>query len=118
MRKVSVAIVALALVIVVTGCATLPMESRLDKPVSMTKMTTAPGKHFAVEKRAFWVIGGLAPLSIPEVDEVIGREVSGHAGVQNLKITTEFTAIDILINALTGGIIYARTITIEGEVYD
>jgi len=35
-------IVAFALVIGVIGCATLPLESRLGKPVSMTEMTDSP----------------------------------------------------------------------------
>lgn len=118
MRKIAVSIVVLALVIVFAGCATLPMRSRLDKPVSMTQMTNAHGKYFSEEKQAFWLFWGLAPLIIPEIDDVIGPEVSGHRGVQNLKITTQYTPIDFIINALTSGILYPRTITIEGEVYD
>ena len=118
MRKVIAAIVALTLVVVVTGCATLPMESKLEKPVSMTKTPDKQGKDFTVTTRVFWLIGGLAPLIVPELDQLIGPEVADHAGVQNLKITTQYDFIDVLINAFTGGIIYARTVTIEGQVYD
>jgi hypothetical protein len=67
------------------------MESKLNKPVSMTKMTNTNGKYFAEQKQAFWLFWGLAPLIIPKVDEVVGAEVAGHTGVQNLKITTEYT---------------------------
>ena len=117
MKKL-VPIAVLVLVIVAAGCAKLPMESRLDKPVSMTEMTDTHGKYFAVEKQAFWLFWGLTPLVMPEVDEVVGAEVADHAGVQNLKITTEYTFIDYLISFFTTGFLHSRTVTIEGEVYD
>jgi len=118
MRKIAVPVVALAIVVVFASCAVLPMRSKLNKPVSMTQMKDGPGEHFSEEKQAFWLFWGLAPLIIPEIDEVVASEVSGHAGVQNLKITTQYTAIDMIINILTSGILHPRTITIEGEVYD
>ena len=117
MDKVLV-IITLTLVIGVVGCATLPMESNLEKTVSMTQMTDAQGKTFVVHKHAFWLLGGLFPLSLPEIDEVVGSVVADHDGVQNLKITTKFTFLDFLLSGLTGGIIYSRSVIIEGEVYD
>jgi len=121
MKKKVVIIITLTVVIGVVGCATLPMGSHLEKPVSMTQISDTAKvseNKFVIEKRCFWVVGGIAPLSVPEVDELIGSKVADHAGVQNLKITTEYDFIDIIIRVATGGIIYSRTITIEGEVYD
>jgi len=113
-----VTIVAITLVIWVVGCAKLPLESNLEKPVSMTQMTDAPGKNFVVHKHAFWLFGGLIPLSLPEIDEVVGGRVADHAGVQNLKITTKFSLLDLFLGGITSGVIYSRSVIIEGETYD
>jgi hypothetical protein len=113
-----VTIVAFALVIGVIGCATLPIESNLEKPVSMTEMTDLPNERFVVQKQAFWLFWGLIPVLMPEVDEVVGRVAADHAGVQNLKITTELSFINLLLLAITDGVIYSQSVIIEGEVYD
>jgi len=118
MKRTAISIVVLGFFIVFAGCATLPLESRLDKPVSMTGMSDITVKSFAVEKQAFWLFWGLTPLIVPKVDEVVGVEASSHAGVQNLKITTEYTFLDYVISWFTGGFLHSRTVTIEGEVYD
>ena len=118
MRKVVVSIVALALVIVVTGCATLPMESNVGKPVSMTDMKGTPAQTFESESKAIWLFWGLVPLSVPTVDEVVGPAVADHAGVQNLKITSQADALDVIAWILTNGILNMRTVTVEGQAYD
>ena len=118
MRKVSVVIVALALVVVIAGCATIPMESNLGKPVSMTDMKGTSGQAFASTSKAIWLFWGLVPLSVPTVDQVVEPAAAGHAGVENLKITTEDDALDVIAWMLTEGILTMRTVTIEGQVYD
>ena len=73
----------------------------MEKPVSMTQISDTANvseNKFVIEKRCYWVVGGIAPLSVPEVDELIGSKVANHAGVQNLKITTEYDVIDIITN--------------------
>jgi hypothetical protein len=118
MRKVLVAIVTLTLVVVVTGCATIPMESNLAKPVSMTDMKGATAQTFMSKGRAIWLFWGLMPISVPTVDGVVGPAVADHAGVQNLKITTEADGLDVFAWILTNGILTMRTVTIEGQAYD
>ena len=118
MRKAAVSTIVLALVILVAGCATLPMESNLEKPVSMTDMKGTTAQTFASKSKAIWLFWGLMPLSLPTVDEVVGPAVADHAGVQNLKITTETDFIDWLATQLTGRILIMRTVTIEGQAYD
>lgn len=120
MRKVLLAITTLAVIIAVAGCATLPMESNLKKPVSMTTIENNPTrtKEFFAEGRAIWLFWGLIDLSLPAFDEVIGPEIADHAGVQNLKITTQSTFIDVVVTGLTDGIVTMRTVTIEGQAYE
>lgn len=118
MRKSVTMAVALALVIGIFGCATIPMESNLEKPVSMTNMKGTPAQTFESESKAIWLFWGLVPLSVPTIDQVAGPEAADHAGVQNLKITTEDDALDVIVWILTNGILTMRTITIEGQTYD
>ena len=118
MGKAVVSAVTLALAILVAGCATLPMESNLEKPVSMTRVTDEQGEEFAEDMKALWLFWGAMPLVLPTVDEVAGPQVADHTGVQNLKVTTFSGPLDVIVTLLTDGILTMRTVTIEGEVYD
>ena len=118
MRKVLIPIVALAFAIAFIGCSTLPFESNLGKPVSMTKIEDTPTTSFAQTTKALWLFWGLAPLSLPTVDQVAGPAVADHTGVQNLKITTKTEVLDFIVTTLANGIVTMRTVIIEGEVYD
>ena len=118
MRKIVSSTVVLAFIIIFAGCATLPLDSNLDKPVDMTDGKNAQVRTFVSNNKAVWIFWGLAPLSLPTVDGVVLPQVSGHAGVQNLKITTESGFVDHVVTILTQGILMMRTVRIEGEVYD
>jgi len=111
-------IFALVALLGIAGCATLPLDSALEKPVSMTDMKGDQVKTFLVQKQAIWLFWGAIPVSVPKVDEVVGTEAASHSGVQNLKVTTEYTFINFLLGAITQGAIYSQTVTIEGQVYD
>ncbi len=115
--KTLIILVTLLLVISFVGCATLPLESNLQKPVAMTQISNSRGNDFVVTKHALWLFWGLIPVSIPNVDEVIGPRVADYDGVQNLKITTEYGFFDFLLSAVTSGVIYSQTVTIQGRVY-
>ncbi len=117
MRKI-VSSVVVFMFIVVAGCATLPMESNIDKPVNMTKVKDEKASVFVSNQKALWLFWGAFPISLPTVDGVLAPQVSGHTGVQNLKVTTESGFLDLVVTALTQGILMMRTVTIQGEVYD
>ena len=111
-------------VLIVSGCATLRLEApALDKPISMsrkadTEKAHSTVRHFWEEKRAVWLLFGAIPVYVPEVDEIVAKEASGHDGVTNLSITTELGVLDIIITALTSGIVYTRSVLVEGDVVD
>ena len=110
--------VALALVVGFLGCATVSMESKLEKTVSLTSMGRDSIREFDVKERAIWLLWGLVPLSIPKVDDVVGPHVADRTGVQSLKVEPKLNIVDTLVTVLTLGIITSRTISISGEVYD
>jgi len=118
MKKIISSIIVLIFLIAFVGCATLPMESNMDKPVSMTKVKDEVARVFVSNNKALWLFWGAIPLSVPTVDGVLSTQIPGHAGVQNLKITTESGFIDLVVTILTDGILTMRSVTIQGEVYD
>jgi len=118
MRKTLVSVVALALVIIFTGCATLPVRSKLDKTVSLTNMRGSSVRDFNIKYRAVWLLWGVMPLNVPEIDAVIGSNVAEREGVQNLKVEPKFNIVDGLVTVLTLGIVTTKTISISGEVYN
>jgi hypothetical protein len=111
-------VVIFAFIVTFVGCATIPMESNMDKPVSMTEVKDETAKTFVSNNKALWLFWGIIPLSVPEIDNVLVPQVSGHDGVQNLKITTESGFIDLVVTILTQGILFMRTVRVQGEVYD
>ena len=75
MRKAVLSVVVLTFIIIFAGCATLPLESNLDKPVNMTGKN-AQVKTFVSNSKAIWIFWGLAPISLPTVDEVVMPKAS------------------------------------------
>lgn len=118
MRKAIVFIIALTLITGVIGCATLTMKSKVDKPVSMTNMRGTPVRNFERNEKAVWLLWGLIPVSIPEVDDVVAPHVADRVGVQNLKITTKYSFLDVVVTTLTQGMLTMRSVKVEGQVYD
>ena len=118
MRKTLTVVSVLTLIVVFAGCATLKMESDMDKTVSMTKVKNTAVKTFSTESRAIWLFWGAIPVSVPTVDGVIVQHVSGHSGVQNLKITTQYDILDLFVSSATSGLVNMRKVIIEGEVFD
>ena len=115
--KAFIIIIGILLIVSFVGCATLPLESNLQKPVAMTQISNSRGNDFVVTKHALWLFWGLISVSVPNVDEIIGPRVADYEGVQNLKITTQYGFVDFLLSAVTSGVIYSQTVTIQGKVY-
>ena len=118
-------LVLIGSIMLVAGCAAIRLEApALDKPVSMSRKADTEKahrtvRHFWEEKRAVWLLYGAIPIYVPEVDEIVAKESSGHDAVTNLAITTEFDIVDLLIIAITGGgIVHTRSVVVEGDVVE
>jgi hypothetical protein len=95
----------------------------LERPISMSKKADTEKDHervgtFFEEKRAVWLIFGAVPIYVPDVAEIVAKESEGHDAVTNLRIETEFDALDVLIGILTDGLVFTRTVIVEGDVVD
>ena len=118
MQRMVILVTIFLLVVGTFGCATIPLESKSEKLVSMTKVREDQVKDFVIQKQAYWIFWGLIPVTRPDVDDVIENQVDDHTGVQNLKVTAKHSLPNYIITLLTLSFIHSKTFIFEGEVYD
>ena len=117
MRKIAM-LIAFVFTISILGCATIPIESKSEKAVSLTGGRDVVVKDFVIQKQGFWIFWGIIPVTRPKIDNIIKDQAGDHAGVQNLKITVKHSLSDYILTLLTASFIYSKTFIIEGQVYD
>lgn len=66
--------------------------------------------------RAVYALWGLAKLKEPSLRKALAAQLAGGSGVADLKIKVRSRWSDVLITALTAGLIVPRAVTFEGVV--
>ena len=92
-RKLSVVLLIVGMLFVI-GCAT--HTHKVGNGAQGINMT---------EARQWYALWGLSPLNDVDTSTMAGTAT-------DYEIITEISVVDSMINALTGGIIYARTVTV------
>jgi hypothetical protein len=112
------AALALALACMLTGCAQTFDATTLGVPATLASAagTPAVGDRFQVSTRAVFGFWGIVTLKQPSLQKALAAQVSGGAGIADVKIRTRSRFADILFTALTLGILVPRTVTFEGVV--
>ena len=124
-NQVGTALVALALA--VSGCALTFDSTHLGVPVTMAEAAQAPdrsgpgqappaGTPFHVTKHPVYLFLGLIAVSRPNLEDVLAGQVGTGASVASLKIKVRSRWSDLLVTALTLGLIVPRSVTFEGVV--
>ena len=100
------------------GCAQQFDATTLGVPATMASPVgqVPEGDHFKVNQTAIYMILGLVPLSRPQLDKALARQLVGGKGVANLKITVKSRWFDLLVTGVTLGILVPRTVTYEGVI--
>jgi hypothetical protein len=90
----------------------------LGVPVTLASPAGQPpeGSRFSVTSRAVYVLWGLAKLKDPSLRKALAAQLAGGSGVADLKIKVRSRWSDILVTALTAGLIVPRAVTFEGVV--
>ncbi len=116
MRKALVLVLGTALL--TTSCYTLSYSnSTASKPISFTGEVKGQSTHFTEEKWIWYALWGLIPISDNDIVKSLIEPRTPGGAVQNLSITSQTGAQNVLANIFTCLIsICSRTITIEGEV--
>lgn len=127
MYRISVVLGILSL-FVLGSCATIALDSSTIREQEV-KMNAAGDREydviadFEVKDKAAWIIG-IVPVNKPAGDNhdylasIIQAEIdkAGGDAAINVKIKAQNTVGDILIQFVTLGIYYPRTVTVSGQI--
>ena len=108
----------LALALALCGCALTLDATHLGVPVSLAGSAQQPdsGTAFRVTKHATYLLAGLVSLSQPNLEDVLAAQVGSGARIANLKVKVRSRWGDLLVTALTLGLVVPRSVTFEGTV--
>ena len=114
--RVGPPLVALALTL--SGCALTFDATDLGVPTSLAEsaQTPAEGTAFRVTKHPVYLLWGLAGASRPNAEDVLAGQAGTGARIANLRIRVRSRWSDLLVTALTAGLIAPRSVTFEGVV--
>jgi hypothetical protein len=100
------------------ACATTFDARTLGVPVTLASPAGEPaeGSRFSVTSRAVYGLWGLALLKEPSLRKALAAQLTGGSGIADLRIKVRSRWSDVLITALTAGLIVPRAVTFEGVV--
>jgi hypothetical protein len=108
-----------ALALAASGCALSFDSTRLGVPVSMARGALAPadsGVAFSITKHPVYLLAGLVPVSQPNLEDVLAGQLGTGARIENLRIRVRSRWSDLLVTALTFGLVVPRSVTFDGVV--
>jgi hypothetical protein len=107
-----------ALAFALSGCGFTLDATHLGVPVSLASRAQQPdsGTAFRVTKHSVYMIAGLVSVAQPELEDVLGGQVATGARISNLRVKVRSRWSDLLVTALTVGLVVPRSVTIEGVV--
>lgn len=107
-----------ALIALLGGCAQTFDASRMGVPVTLATPVgqQVEGTRFRVTSRALYAFWGLARIKDASLRKALAAQLAGGTGIANLRIKVRSRWSDVLITALTAGLIVPRAVTYEGVV--
>jgi hypothetical protein len=108
----------LTLVASLAGCAETFDATTLGVPATLAVPAAEPveGSRFSVTQRSVYGLWGIATIKSPSLRKALAAQLAGGSGIVGLKIRARSRWSDILITALTAGLIVPRSVTFEGVV--
>jgi hypothetical protein len=106
------------LALTVSACALTFDSSDLGVPTSMAEPAATPpqGTPFAVTRHPVYLLWGAVPVSRPNAEDVLAGQVGTGTRIANLRIKVRSRWSDLLVTALSFGVIAPRSVTFEGIV--
>jgi hypothetical protein len=101
-----------------SGCALAFDATELGVPTSMAESAQAPvqGKAFSVTKHPVFLLWGLVTAARPNAEDVLAGQIGEGTRVANLRIKVRARWSDLLVTAISGGLISPRSVTFEGVI--
>ena len=118
MRAARLAAPLLFVLLLGSGCAQTFDAATLGVPATMASPAGQPpaGDRFSVSGKSIYGFWGALRLKQPSLQKALAAQLGGGAGVADLKIKVRSRWTDLLVAALTAGIIVPRSVTFEGVV--
>jgi hypothetical protein len=109
---------ALLLLSALGGCAETFDATTLGVPVTLASPAgqQPAGVRFRVTSHALYGFWGLAKIKDPSLRKALAAQLAGGSGIADLRIKVRSRWTDVLVTALTGGLIVPRAVTYEGIV--
>lgn len=100
------------------GCAHTFDATTLGVPATLASPAGQPaqGARFRVTSRALYAFWGLARIKDPSLRKALAAQLAGGSGIADVRIKVRSRWSDVLITALTAGLIVPRSVTYEGVV--
>jgi hypothetical protein len=100
------------------GCAETFDAASIGVPVTMAAPAgqAIQGTRFRVTSHAIYALWGVARLKEPSLRKALAAQLTGGSGIANLRIKVRSRWSDVLITALTAGLVVPRAVTYEGVV--
>jgi hypothetical protein len=110
--------VGLLLLFSVAGCAETFDATALGVPATLATAADQPavGARFKVTQRSVYALWGVVTIKSPSLRKALAAQLAGGTGIAGLKIKARSRWSDVLITALTAGLIVPRSVTFEGVV--
>jgi len=112
------ALLSFMLLTLASGCAETFDATTLGVPASVAVPAgqQAEGSRFSVTQRSVYGLWGVATIKSPSLRKALSAQLAGGSSIVALKIKTRSRWSDVLITALTAGLIVPRSVTFEGIV--
>lgn len=100
------------------GCAETFDATTLGVPATLAVPADQPvqGSRFVVTQRSVYGLWGIATIKSPSLRKALAAQLAGGSAIVGLKIKARSRWSDVLITALTVGLIVPRSVTFEGVV--
>jgi hypothetical protein len=100
------------------GCAETFDATTLGVPATLAAPADqqVQGSRFSVTQRSVYGFWGIATIKSPSLRKALAAQLAGGSGIVGLKIKARSRWSDVLITALTAGLIVPRSVTFEGVV--
>ena len=118
MRAAHRAAPVLLLLAVLAGCAQTFDATTLGVPVTLAGPAGQPpqGDRFTINSKAVFGFWGALRFKQPSLQKVLASQLGGGTGVADLRIKVRSRWSDLLVSALTLGLVVPRSVTFEGVV--
>jgi hypothetical protein len=100
------------------ACAQTFDARTLGVPVTLSSPAEQPaqGDRFRVTSSAVFAFWGIARLKEPSLRKALAAQLIGGKGIADVRIRVRSRFTDLLLTALTAGLIVPRSVTFEGVV--